>query len=126
MGCLEELKLKAGVIYGDDVLALFKYAKEHQFAMPAINVTSSSTIIATLEAARDSKSPIVIQISNGGGAFFAGKGIPNSNQEASIAGSVAAAHFVRSIAPICAYIPSLSIAVLVLILTFFCRWRSGL
>jgi len=100
MGCLEELKLKAGVIYGDDVLALFKYAKEHQFAMPAINVTSSSTIIATLEAARDSKSPIVIQISNGGGAFFAGKGIPNSNQEASIAGSVAAAHFVRSIAPI--------------------------
>jgi fructose-bisphosphate aldolase class II len=101
MGLLEELNLKPGVIYGDDVLALFNYAKKHEFAIPAINVTSSSTIIATLEAARDSKAPIIIQVSNGGAAFFAGKGISNDGQKASVAGSVAAAHFIRSIAPIC-------------------------
>jgi fructose-bisphosphate aldolase class II len=100
MGLLEELNLKPGVIYGDDVLALFNYAKKHEFAIPAINVTSSSTIIATLEAARDSKAPIIIQVSNGGAAFFAGKGISNDGQKASVAGSVAAAHFIRSIAPI--------------------------
>jgi fructose-bisphosphate aldolase class II len=100
MGLLEELNLKPGVIYGDDVLALFNYAKKHQFAIPAINVTSSSTVIATLEAARDSKAPIIIQVSNGGAAFFAGKGISNEGQKASIAGSVAAAHFVRSVAPL--------------------------
>lgn len=51
-----------------------------------------------LEAARDSKSPVMIQFSHGGGAFFAGKGIGNSNNEASILGSVAGAHYVRSVA----------------------------
>lgn len=62
-------------------------------------MTSSSTAIACLEAARDSKSPIILQMSNGGGAYFAGKGVDNKKQEASIAGSVAAAHFIRQIAP---------------------------
>jgi len=62
-------------------------------------VTSSSTAIACLEAARDSKSPIILQMSNGGGAYFAGKGVDNKKQEASIAGSVAAAHFIRQVAP---------------------------
>ena len=52
-----------------------------------------------LEAARDINSPIIIQVSQGGAAFFAGKGLKNGNQEASIAGAVAAAHFIRSIAP---------------------------
>jgi fructose-bisphosphate aldolase class II len=65
-----------------------------------VNVTSSSTVVATLEAARDAKSPIILQTSQGGAAFFAGKGVDNKNQEASIAGSVAAAHYIRSIAPI--------------------------
>ncbi|WVR04966.1 fructose-bisphosphate aldolase [Kwoniella sp. DSM 27419] len=86
----------AGVLSGDQTRALFTYARENK----AINCTSSSTVNATLEAARDVKSPIIIQISQGGAAYFAGKGIPNGNQEASIAGAVAAAHFVRAIAPI--------------------------
>ena len=60
---------------GEDVRKLFKVAQEKGFAIPAINVTSSSTVIASLEAARDAKSPIVIQVSQGGAAFFAGKGI---------------------------------------------------
>lgn len=63
------------------------------------NVTSSSTVVASLEAARDQKSPIILQCSQGGAAYFAGKGVSNDGQAASIAGSVAAAHYIRSIAP---------------------------
>lgn len=90
---------KVGVITGDDVMKLFEYCREHKFAIPAINVTSSSTVVAALEAARDQKSPIILQVSQGGAAYFCGKGVKNGNQEASIAGGVAAAHFVRLIAP---------------------------
>ncbi|KAJ5643674.1 fructose-bisphosphate aldolase 1 [Penicillium longicatenatum] len=99
MGILEKLSRKAGVIVGDDVLALFEYAQEKNFAVPAINVTSSSTVVASLEAARDAKSPIILQLSQGGAAFFAGKGVSNEGQAASIAGGIAAAHFIRSLAP---------------------------
>ncbi len=59
----------------------------------------SSSTVACFEAARDNKSPIILQTSQGGAAFFAGKGVDNKNQEASIAGAVAAAHYIRSIAP---------------------------
>ncbi|KAI1135343.1 hypothetical protein F5Y05DRAFT_179891 [Hypoxylon sp. FL0543] len=100
MGLMDKLNLKPGVIYGQDVCKVFQYAKENEFALPAVNVTSSSTVVAVLEAAKESRSPVVIQVSNGGAAFFAGKSIPNTNQEASIAGAVAAAHYVRAIAPI--------------------------
>jgi len=99
MGVVEKLSRKKGVIVGDDVLHLFQYAQEQKFAIPSINVTSSSTAVAALEAARDKKSPIVLQMSQGGAAYFAGKGVPNGNQEASIAGAIAGAHYIRSIAP---------------------------
>ncbi|KAH7127675.1 fructose-bisphosphate aldolase [Dactylonectria macrodidyma] len=99
MGAQDVLTRKTGVIVGDDVLRLFEYAREKQFAIPAVNVTSSSTVVATLEAARDAKSPIILQFSQGGAAYFAGKGVSNTDQAASIAGSVAAAHYIRSIAP---------------------------
>ncbi|SCV03637.1 LAME_0H12024g1_1 [Lachancea meyersii CBS 8951] len=99
MGVLEVLKRKSGVIVGEDVKALFDYATEHKFAIPAINVTTSSTVIAALEAARDNKSPIILQTSNGGAAYFAGKGVSNEGQKASIEGAVAAAHYIRAVAP---------------------------
>lgn len=101
-GLMEELNLKPGVIYGDDVLNLFNYAQKKGFAIPAINVTTSSTVVASLEAARDSKSPIILQTSQGGSAYFAGKGVKDSaeKREASVAGAIAAAHYIRSIAPI--------------------------
>jgi len=99
MGATDVLSRKSGVITGDDVLKLFNYAQEKNFAIPAINVTSSSTAVAALEAARDKKSPIILQTSQGGAAYFAGKGVDNKDQTASIAGSVAAAHYIRSIAP---------------------------
>ncbi|KAJ5888001.1 Fructose-bisphosphate aldolase [Penicillium taxi] len=99
MGVIEVLSRKSGVIVGDDVLRLFEYAKEKQFAIPAINVTSSSTVVAALEAARDAKSPIILQTSQGGAAYFAGKGVSNDDQAASIAGAIAAAHYIRAVAP---------------------------
>jgi fructose-bisphosphate aldolase class II len=100
MGATDALSRKAGVITGDDVLNLFKHAQEHKYAIPAINVTSSSTVVAALEAARDKKSPIILQTSQGGAAYFAGKGVSNDGQAASIAGAVAAAHYIRAISPV--------------------------
>ncbi|KAL1747993.1 hypothetical protein HDZ31DRAFT_60699 [Schizophyllum fasciatum] len=88
----------AGVITGENVRKVFDYAKEHKFAIPAFNVTSSSTANAVLEAARDIKSPIIVQVSQGGAAYFAGKGLANDKQQASIRGAVAAAHHVRIVA----------------------------
>jgi len=93
------LSRKSGVIVGDDVLKLFNYAQEKNFAIPAINVTSSSTVVAALEAARDAKAPIILQMSQGGAAYFAGKGVDNKDQAASIAGAVAGANYIRSVAP---------------------------
>jgi fructose-bisphosphate aldolase class II len=94
-----QLSRKAGVIVGDDVLALFDHAQANKYAIPAINVTSSSTVVAALEAARDAKAPIILQASQGGAAYFAGKGVDNKDQFASIQGAVAAAHYIRAIAP---------------------------
>lgn len=99
MSVYDVLKTKSGVIYGDDVRQLFLHAQKHGYAIPSINVTSSSTVVAALEAARDSKAPIILQTSQGGAAYFAGKGVKNGNQEASIAGAIAAAHYIRAIAP---------------------------
>ncbi|RSH83236.1 Fructose-bisphosphate aldolase 1 [Apiotrichum porosum] len=90
----------AGVLSGPDTKKLFDHAKENKYAIPAINVTSSSVVNAVLEAARDNKSPIILQVSQGGAHFFGGKGLSNSaKQEGSIAGAIAAAHFIRAIAP---------------------------
>jgi fructose-bisphosphate aldolase class II len=87
-----------GVVTGDNLRKLLQYVKQHGFAIPAFNCTTTSTVNAVLEAARDSKSPVMIQFSNGGGAYFCGKGLSNSNQEASVLGSVAGAHYVRAVA----------------------------
>ncbi|KAL2055904.1 hypothetical protein ABVK25_003546 [Lepraria finkii] len=99
MGVEEVLKRKQGVLAGEDVYSLFKYCQKHNFAIPAINVTSSSTVVAALEAARDQKSPVILQMSQGGAAYFCGKGVDNKDQTASIMGAVAGAHYIRSVAP---------------------------
>src|SRR6266498_3636216 len=97
MGC-KELGIPAGVITGENVRKLLKYASEQGFAIPAVNCTSSSTVNAALEGARDIKAPLIIQLSQGGSAFYAGKGLSNEGQRASIVGAVAAAHHIRIIA----------------------------
>ncbi|EXL96857.1 fructose-bisphosphate aldolase, class II [Fusarium odoratissimum NRRL 54006] len=76
-----------------------KQRKSSQLTQISQNVTSSSTVVAALEAARDNKAPVILQFSQGGAAYFAGKGVSNTDQAASIAGSIAAAHYVRSLAP---------------------------
>jgi|Transcript_5885 fructose-bisphosphate aldolase class II len=90
-----------GVITGDKVKRVFEYAKKHQFAIPAVNVTSSSTANAVMEACATINSPCIIQVSNGGAQFVAGKGVNNKEpkEQAAIAGSVAIAHHVRLMAP---------------------------
>ncbi len=91
-------KIKPGVATGDDVQAIFKYAKEQGFAIPAVNVVGSDSINAALEAAKEVNSPIIIQFSNGGGAFMAGKAISNEGQASAIAGSIAGAQHVHLMA----------------------------
>ncbi len=76
---------------------VFDHAKSRQYALTAVNVTSSPTITASLEAAKEVNSPIIIQFSNGGGAFFAGKSVPNNAQQASIVGSIAGAKYIHEI-----------------------------
>jgi fructose-bisphosphate aldolase class II len=91
-------KFKAGVLFGDEVTSLFQYANENDFAIPAVNVTGTNTVNAALEAAREVNSPIIIQFSHGGSAFYAGKGISNADQRASIAGGISGALHVHQMA----------------------------
>lgn len=90
--------LRAGVLYGDEIQALFRHAKANAYAMPAVNVTGTNTVNAVLEAAKAVNSPVMIQFSNGGAQFFAGKSIPNGDQRASIAGAISGAQHVHLMA----------------------------
>ncbi|CAK9052972.1 unnamed protein product [Durusdinium trenchii] len=93
--------MKAGVVTGDLAWALLQHAKEHKYAIPAFNCTSSSTINSVLEAGKELNRPVMIQFSEGGSAFVAGKALPNEKGklQASILGAVAGAHFARAVAP---------------------------
>jgi fructose-bisphosphate aldolase class II len=91
-------KIEPGVVTGEDVQFIFKKAKEGQFAFPAVNVVGTNSINAVLEAAAKVNSPVIIQFSNGGGAFYAGKGIKADGMEAAIAGSVSGAMHVHQMA----------------------------
>jgi len=91
-------KIKPGVVTGDSVQELFKIAKENNFAMPAVNVVSSNTINAVMESAKQVNSPVIIQLSNGGASFYAGKGLSNDGQKAAIAGAISAAKHVHTLA----------------------------
>ena len=89
---------KPGVVTGEGLKALFNYANDHNFALPAVNVISSSSINGVLETAKNVNSPVIIQFSNGGAAFMAGKGVDNSNEKAAVAGGVAGAMHVHLLA----------------------------
>eukprot|EP00747_Dinoflagellata_sp_TGD_P132750 gnl/TRDRNA2_/TRDRNA2_175109_c0_seq5.p1 gnl/TRDRNA2_/TRDRNA2_175109_c0~~gnl/TRDRNA2_/TRDRNA2_175109_c0_seq5.p1 ORF type:complete len:356 (+),score=83.80 gnl/TRDRNA2_/TRDRNA2_175109_c0_seq5:96-1163(+) len=91
--------MKAGVITGDLAWALLKHAKDNGYAIPAFNCTSTSTVNAVLEAGKKLNRPVMCQFSEGGSAFFAGKGLPNDKKQASILGAIAGAHYVRHVAP---------------------------
>jgi fructose-bisphosphate aldolase class II len=90
--------IKPGVATGDQVQEIFRYAKEKGFALPAVNVTGSSTVNGVLETAAKLKAPVIIQFSNGGASFNAGKGLSNENQKAAILGAVAGAKHIHTLA----------------------------
>jgi len=87
-----------GVVTGDQVQELFAFAKANRFALPGVNVIGTNTINAAMETARDVKAPIIIQFSNGGAVFFAGKGLGNEGQKGAVAGAVSGAHHVHHLA----------------------------
>jgi len=91
--------MKAGVIVGDVAWNLLRFAKAKGFAIPAFNCTTSSSVNAVLEAGMAMGRPVMIQFSEGGSAFFAGKALPNGKKEAAILGAVCGAHLTRNIAP---------------------------
>jgi fructose-bisphosphate aldolase, class II len=93
-----KMKLKPGVIAGSALQETFEYMKSVGCAIPAVNVIGSHSAVAALQAAREAKSPIIIQFSNTGAQFFAGRSLDNKTQQASIAGAAAGAHFVRNVA----------------------------
>ncbi|SDB66340.1 fructose-bisphosphate aldolase [Flavobacteriaceae bacterium MAR_2010_188] len=90
--------IKAGVATGNEVQAIFKLAKEKGFALPAVNVIGSNTVNAVLETAAKLNAPVIIQFSNGGAQFNAGKALSNENQKAAIAGGIAGAKHVHLLA----------------------------
>jgi fructose-bisphosphate aldolase class II len=93
-----DLKNYKGVLHGDQVQELFEAAKKHQFALPAVNVIGTNTINAVMETAKLVNSPVIIQLSNGGAQFYAGKSLDNSKLQACILGGVSAAKHVHLLA----------------------------
>jgi len=91
-------KIPAGVVTGDQVQEIFAHAKANQFALPAANVIGSDSVNAVMEAAREANAPVILQFSNGGAVFFAGKGLSNENQKAAVAGAISGAHHVHRLA----------------------------
>jgi fructose-bisphosphate aldolase class II len=91
-------RFPAGVLTGDAVQALFVVAKEREFALPAANTTGTDTVNAVMEAAREVNSPVILQVSTGGSAFYAGKGLKNDGMRASIAGAISLAEHVHRMA----------------------------
>lgn len=91
-------KVAPGVATGDSLQEIFRIAKANHFALPAVNVTGTNTVNGVMEAAREVGSPVIIQFSNGGAAFYAGKGLSNSGEKAAIIGAVSGAFHVHAVA----------------------------
>ncbi len=92
--------IKPGVATGKEVQKIHQYAKEKGFAMPAVNVVGSDSVNAVMETAAALNSPVIIQFSNGGAHFNAGKGLSNENEKAAIAGGVAGAKHIHELAKV--------------------------
>ena len=91
-------RFRPGVLFGDEVTELLNYANENNFALPAVNVVGTDSANAVLETARAVNSPVIIQYSNGGAQFFAGKGLSNENQKSAFLGAISGAMHVHNMA----------------------------
>jgi fructose-bisphosphate aldolase class II len=92
------MKFKPGIVYGQALLDLYQYAKESKFAIPAVNVIGTDSVNAVLETAKAVNSPVIIQFSNGGGQFYAGKSLKLDNDKAAALGAISGAHHVHMMA----------------------------
>ncbi len=92
------MKFRPGVLSGDEVTEVFNYANENNFALPAVNVIGTNSMNAVMETAKELNAPVIIQFSNGGGVFNAGKSLSNDGQAAAIAGAISGAHHVHMMA----------------------------
>lgn len=92
------MAFRKGVLVGDEVTEVLNHANKHDYALPAVNCVGTNTVNAALETAAKVNSPIIIQFSNGGGQFYAGKGLSNEGQKAAILGSIAGAYHVHALA----------------------------
>src|SRR5215204_5598657 len=91
-------KYTAGVLFGEELETLYNDAKENGFALPAVNTIGTNSINATLETAAKVNSPVIIQFSNGGAQFIAGKGMPNDQLQGNISGAVSGALHIHNVA----------------------------
>lgn len=91
-------KFRSGVLFGDEVLNVYKDAQANNYALPAVNVVGTNSINAVMETAKKLNSPVIVQLSNGGASFYSGKGLSNDNQESAILGAVSAAQHVHLLA----------------------------
>jgi len=98
MDVVTNRKFRPGVLHGSEVKELLDYANEKNFALPAVNVVGTNSVNAVMETAREVNSPVIIQFSNGGAAFYAGKGLSNDNEQAAILGAVSGAHHIHMLA----------------------------
>jgi len=90
--------VKPGVIFGEDVQKVYDYAKKEGFAIPAVNVVGTDSVNAVIESAAKVQSPVIIQFSNGGASYYAGKGLSNDNERAAIVGAISGALHVHMMA----------------------------
>lgn len=95
---MTKTKFRQGVLHGEEVTELLNYANDNNFALPAVNVVGTNSVNAVLETAREVNSPVIVQFSNGGASFYAGKGLSNENQQAAVLGSVSGAMHVHTMA----------------------------
>lgn len=91
-------RFAAGVVTGDGVSEIFRHANQNNYALPAVNVVGTNSVNAVLETAKSVNSPVIIQFSNGGAIFYAGKSLSNANQQAAIAGGISGAMHVHQMA----------------------------
>ncbi len=98
MSTTTSTKFRPGVLHGDEVTELFNYANKNDFALPAVNVVGTNSVNAVLETAREVNSPVIIQFSNGGAQFFAGKGLSNKQERAAVLGGISGAMHVHQMA----------------------------
>ena len=89
---------RKGVLTGSEAAEVMDWAKENGFALPAINVVGTNSVNAVMEAAKEVNMPVIIQFSNGGAHFFAGKGLENENQKAAVLGAISGAKHIHTLA----------------------------